>query len=271
METNNDTYAAQTQGQQPIMISEKYKREQYNGEMGNGNGGVPGEVTNSGAPNGYMASTPENKGNYNNDEGTRNYQPNHSVQRVIKEPALLKDTSVSVAFNAPADAEAPAGAIKQRADNIARMVGAAAGITDVQNKVFVNAMPFNTDAADKEAEAAAAAARNAMLAKWGTVGASILLALLAFGLLIMSFRRKRAEDEMNAIDEALPRLPSEDLGITLIDDESELLGVDRIQDLPPATPDEQRLLDIQKELAAFIKSQPKDAVKLVRAWMTEDD
>jgi flagellar biosynthesis/type III secretory pathway M-ring protein FliF/YscJ len=47
--------------------------------------------------------------------------------------------------------------------------------------------------------------------------------------------------------------------------------VDELQNLPPATPDEQRLADIQKELLMYIKAQPKDAAKLVKAWMIEDE
>jgi flagellar biosynthesis/type III secretory pathway M-ring protein FliF/YscJ len=89
--------------------------------------------------------------------------------------------------------------------------------------------------------------------------------------LLASFRRRRAE-ELSQIEEALPTLPSDDLGITLIDDDAELLGrVGDIGELAPPTPDEQRLADIQKELLTYIKSQPKDAAKLVRAWMIEDE
>jgi flagellar biosynthesis/type III secretory pathway M-ring protein FliF/YscJ len=219
----------------------------------------------------YQAAAGAGNGNYTNDEYTRNWDVNKEVQRRIKEPAVLRDTTVSVAFNPPE--ELNQAARQQMADRIARQVAMAAGISmaDYQNKVFVNPMTFNTASQDAEAAAEAERQRQQALVKWGTVAAAIALSILAFILLLASFRRRRAE-ELAQIEEALPKLPSDDLGITLIDDEAELLGrVDDMQDLPPPTPDEQRLADIQKELLAYIKAQPKDAAKLVRAWMIEDE
>lgn len=268
IETNAEVYSA-NQPNGSLMMSEKGKKETYNGNPAGGDGGVPGTNTNV-APN-YPAANDPNASNYTNDEYTRNYVPNKEVQRRIKEPAVLRDTSVSVAFNPPE--ELNAGGRQQMADRIARQVAMAAGIpvTEVANKVFVNPMAFNTASGEAAATAAADAARQAALIKWGTVIGAIALAALAFMLLLVSFRRRRAE-ELQQIEEALPKLPSDDLGITLIDDEAELLGrVDDMQDLPPPTPDEQRLADIQRELLSYIKAQPKDAAKLVKAWMIEDD
>jgi flagellar M-ring protein FliF len=268
IETNAEVYTPSV-NQGGLLLSEKGKRESYNGQIAGADGGVPG--TNPNVAPDYQAAADGNNGNYTNDEYTRNYNNNKEVQRRIKEPAVLRDTTISVAFNPPAELN-PAG--RQRmADQLARQVAAAAGISmaDYQNKVFVNPMPFNTAGTEAAAAADAERARQQALIKWGTVAGAIALSILAFILLLASFRRRR-QDELAQIEEALPKLPSDDLGITLIDDDAELLSrVDELQNLPPATPDEQRLADIQKELLMYIKAQPKDAAKLVKAWMIEDE
>lgn len=267
--TNAETYTPSAGQPGGIMVSEKIKKETYNGQpTSGGDGGVPGGNPNV-APD-YQQSAGAGAANYTNDEATHNYDVNKEVQQRKKEPAVLRDTSISVAFNPPSELN-PA-AQQRMADRIARQVAAAAGIpmSDYQNKVVVNPMTFNTTGQDAEAQAQAEQARQQALVKWGTVGAAIALSILAFILLLASFRRRRAE-EMQQIEEALPKLPSDDLGITLIDDEELLRRADDMQDLPPPTPDEQRLADIQKELMSYIKSQPKDAAKLVRAWMIEDE
>ena len=269
-ETNAEIYSAPQGADNALLLSEKYKNETYNGVMGAGDGGVPGGNPNV-APD-YQVAGNDGSGNYTNNEGTRNYTPNKEVQRRIKEPAVLRDTSISVAFN-PTGRNLTQAGVERQAENIARMVGMAAGIGlgEIANKVVVNPMQFNTAAEDEAAKLAAEREKQAAITKWATVGGAIALALLAFALLLASFRRRR-QDEVSQIEEALPRLPSDDLGITLIDDDDELLDrVDDIHELPAQTPDEQRLAELQKELTAFIKGQPQDAAKLVRAWMVDDD
>ncbi|HEY9724434.1 MAG TPA: flagellar basal-body MS-ring/collar protein FliF [Oscillatoriaceae cyanobacterium] len=271
VQTDDKTYspslsASGTQMPGGILLSEKTKNERYNGSA-NSDGGVPGNNPNV-APD-YQSVDSTNGGQYSDEEATHNYDVNEREQHLVKEPAVLRDTTVSVALNAPVQPGTNLAA-DPRIVNIQKMVATAAGISDM-NKVFVNPTRFNTTSADQEAKADADAQRMRLLTKWGTVAAAILMAFVAFGLLLMSFRRRRS-DEMAQLEEALPKLPEGDLGITLIDDEAELLSsVDKLADLPPPTPDEQRLSELQKELTAFIKAQPKDAAKLVRAWMSEDD
>ncbi len=271
-ETNAEMYAPSIAGGTGgIMLSEKGKNEQYNGQMA-GDGGTPGVVTNTGEP-GYQGTNANGQnGVYSNNEYTRNYNTNKEVQRRIKEPALLRDTTISVAYNPrPRPAAVPQAQydarLQQERRDLANMIARSAGIADVDNKVVVTAMAFNTTAARAEADADAAARNQAWWFRMFTLGAACLVALIALFLFLGSFRRRRQE-EIQEIEESLPRLPADDLGITLIDEE---IGGDDLVALPMPSPDEQRLSDMQRELANFIRQNPKDAVKLVRAWVNEDE
>lgn len=271
-ETNAEMYAPSIAGGTGgILLSEKGKNEQYNGQMA-GDGGTPGVVSNTDPS--YQGTNGTNpNANYTNNEYTRNYNTNKEVQRRIKEPALLRDTTVSVAYNPrPRPQAMPQNEYDQRLarerTELATMIARAAGIADVNNKVVVTAMAFNTAAARAEAAADEAARNQAWYFRMATLAAACLVALIALILFLGAFRRRRQE-EIQEIEESLPRLPAEDLGITLIDEE---LGQDDdLLALPLASPDEQRLNDMQRELANFIKQNPKDAVKLVRAWVNEDE
>lgn len=271
VETNAESYAPSVGQQGGVLLSEKFKNETYNGKFA-GDGGQPGNDSNV-TPD-YQAQTGNNgAGTYNNNEGTRNYDVNKEVQRRIKEPAVLKDTTISVAFQKPKFFRQLQQADQDKyVSNIQKMVGLAAGIEDWQNKVVVNALDFNNTIANRDLQAQRDAANREWWFKVMTLGVALLLGAVALFILFMSFRRRRMQ-EMQEIEEALPRLPSDDLGITIITDEPELEGiVDGVAlPLPAPSADEQRLLEMQRELASFIKGQPKDAVKLVRAWMTEDE
>lgn len=271
-ETNAEIFAPSIPGGNGgILLSEKGKNENYNGQVQN-DGGTPGEVSN--VDPSYQGTRVQNQdGTYNNAEYTRNYNNNKEVQRRIKEPALLRDTTVSVAYNPPArPAALPQPEYQKRVDQqrkeIATMVALAAGIQDVQNKVVVNAMTFNTAAARAAAASEAADRDNATYLRYATLAASVALALFAAFGLWFAMRRRR-EEEISEIEEALPRLPADDLGITLIDDSG--MDQDDLMALPMSSPDEQRLQDMQRELMTFIKQNPRDAVKLVRAWVNEDE
>lgn len=301
VETNAETYTPSV-GQGGILLSEKGKDENYVGGP-SAAGDVPGNNPNV-TPQ-YQAVRADAAGSYSNHEFTRNYNTNREVQRRIKEPALMRDITVAVAVNSPparpaalrqgemagvyGNAAMPGNTAQMNgranwteADvnrfegEIRQLVAGAAGIpiADAATKVQVNTMAFNMRAGEVEDERAKEMAWEANMRRYGGLGALALMAILALGLLFLSFRRRRRQ-ELQEIEEALPSLPADDLGITLIDEGEE--GLAPLNDgpgsgeMPSGTPDETRLVEMQRELAAFIKKQPKDAVKLVRAWMTDED
>jgi flagellar M-ring protein FliF len=263
-ETNAEIYTPSQGGANSgILLSEKSKKENYKGAMG-ADGGAPGNTSNADPT--YMATRTGN-GDYNNEETTRNFDVNKEVQRRVKEPAVLQDTSVSIVFNPPRTLNAQG--IREQETNLARMVAAAAGIENVQQKVSVKALPFNNTARLAAERAASEDARWNNIVRYGTFAAALLLGLVALVLLLATFRRRRAEDAQE-MDEVLPRLPADDLGITLLDEEFDLGGGSSRQS-SPVSPEQARLQELQEELSSFIKSQPKDAIKLLRAWKGEDD
>lgn len=294
VETNAEVYSPSV-GNGGILLSEKGKDETYTGGPANA-GDVPGNNPNV-TPQ-YQAVRADAGGSYANHEFTRNYNTNREVQRRIKEPAVMRDISVAVAVNRPParpellrqgemagiygqNFNGAAGPMTQAqvrifTNDIRNLVAGAAGIAtaDAANKVVVNTMAFNMRAGEVEDQRAAEAAWEAQLRRYGGLGLLALLALVAAVLLLLSFRRRRRE-ELQEIEEALPGLPTDDLGITLIDEHEEGLAPEGeggpAPELPPPSPDETRLVEMQRELASFIKKQPKDAVKLMRAWMTDED
>lgn len=246
-----------------IPLSEKRLREEYNGNVGQ-NGGVPGTVSNV-APS-YQGATGQD-GRYRKEESTINYNNDKTVTRRIKEPAVLRDTTIAISFNPPSDLTG--AALDRQAREIAQLAAMAAGIPMEQlaTKVVVTPIRFNTAAADAAREAAATAERNAALLKWGTVLGALALAAVTFGLLYASFRRRQRQAELEAAEEELVPVADGGLGITLLGEE----GLTSVIPKEEASPEQLRLDEMKRELAAYVKSQPKEAVKLVKTWMIEDE
>ncbi|MEB3285130.1 MAG: flagellar basal-body MS-ring/collar protein FliF [Candidatus Sericytochromatia bacterium] len=275
LETNLETYAPSLPGGTGgLLVSEKGKTEQYNGQASS-DGGVPGSTENV-QPNSYPGGGSGQNGLYSNNEYTRNYNTNKEVQRRIKEPAVLRDTLVSVAYDItpPPAARGRGGRGAQAANTqpapdlapmIKQMVGAAAGIPDPQNsnKVVVNPMLFkavDTKARDEQVQSDIMWARGIRIA---TLVTSILLAIIVFMMFRTAFSRRQ---------EVMDELGAGNLGGMSADEISRaLMGAAGAQIGEPPSPDDAKLLSMQRELAQYIKQNPRDAVQLVKAWVNSDD
>ncbi|MEB3198104.1 MAG: flagellar basal-body MS-ring/collar protein FliF [Candidatus Sericytochromatia bacterium] len=274
IETNSESYAPSLPGGTGgLLVSERGKTEQYNGQAAT-DGGVPGSTENV-QPNSYPGGGSGQNGLYSNNEYTRNYNTNKEVQRRIKEPAVLRDTLVSVAYDVTPPPAPRGRAAQQAAANAApppdltpmikQMVGAAAGIPDPQNstKVVVNPMIFKgVDLKAREAQAASDAmwSRGIRIA---TLVTSIVLALIVFLMFSTAFRRRQAVmDELGA--NAMQGMSAEEVSQALLGAVGARVG-------NPPGPDDAKLLNMQRELAQYIKQNPKDAVQLVKTWVNADD
>jgi len=273
LETNMETYAPSLPGGTGgLLVSERGKTEQYNGQAST-DGGVPGSTENV-QPNSYPGGGSGQNGLYSNNEYTRNYNTNKEVQRRIKEPAVLRDTLVSVAYDITpppaargrgAQAAANAAPPPDLTPMIKQMVGAAAGIPDPQNsnKVIVNPMLFkavDTKARDEQAQSDIMWARGIRIA---TLVTSVLLAIIVFMMFSTALRRRQ---------DVMDELGGGGLGGMSADELSRaLMGAAGARIGKPPSPDDAKLLTMQKELAQYIKQNPKEAVQLVKAWVDADD
>ncbi|HEX3462908.1 MAG TPA: flagellar basal-body MS-ring/collar protein FliF [Candidatus Elarobacter sp.] len=108
-----DAVSTETKSYAPqgTILSEKTKRETYNGAGGprGGAGGVPGTTTNT-IPT-YQGTQNQQNGRYGNTEALRNYQVGESTSKHVDAPGKVQRLSVAVLVNVPAAAAAaPAGA-----------------------------------------------------------------------------------------------------------------------------------------------------------------
>ncbi|MEB3222976.1 MAG: flagellar basal-body MS-ring/collar protein FliF [Candidatus Sericytochromatia bacterium] len=280
LETNSESFAPSIPGGTGgLLVSERGKTEQYNGQAA-GDGGVAGSTENV-QPNSYPAGGQNQTGLYNNNEYTRNYNTNKEVQRRIKEPAVLRDTIVSVAYDVTPPSPPP-GAGRGRGRNAAaaaatepppdltpmikQLVGAAAGIPDPLNstKVVVNPMLFKGVDAKARQEQARQDALWARGIRIGTLVASVLIALIIFGMFLTAFRRRQAV--MDELGTTVPSggMSADELSLALLEANGARIG-------KPPSPEDAKLLGMQKELAQYIKQNPREAVTLVRAWVNSDE
>ena len=139
---------------QGTVLSEKTKRETYNGTGAPRNaGGVPGTTTNV-VPT-YQGTQNQTQGRYGNTEATRNYQVGEQTAKHVDAPGKVTRLSVAVLVNVPAATGAPVNANAPATyavpaaaiQKIRNAVSAAAGIDTTRgDQISVEAIPFAPDA-----------------------------------------------------------------------------------------------------------------------------
>lgn len=179
-----------TQPQDTPALSEHTRTEAYAGAGGR-EAGVLGP-DNIAVPDGGTGES-----TYDAEETTRNNAVNKTTRTTTTPAGRLVRQTVSVALDARA-----AGAMDRAA--LADLVAAAAGVDEERgDRVEVEVMPFNTDAAEAaaaalaEAEAAAAAAERARTIRNVALGAGALLLLLLALLLRVSRRRRERREALD--------------------------------------------------------------------------
>ncbi|MDB5071184.1 MAG: putative Flagellar M-ring protein FliF [Candidatus Eremiobacteraeota bacterium] len=139
---------------QGTVLSEKTKRESYNGTGApRAAGGVPGTSTNV-VPT-YQGTQNQTQGRYANTEATRNYQVGEQTAKHVDAPGKVTRLSVAVLVNVPAATGSPATANAPATyavpaasiQKIRNAVSAAAGIDTTRgDQISVEAIPFAPDA-----------------------------------------------------------------------------------------------------------------------------
>jgi flagellar M-ring protein FliF len=157
MDFDANSTETKTFAPQGTVLSEKTKRETYNGTGAPRNAavGVPGTTTNV-VPTYQGTQNQGAQGRYSNSEATRNYQVGEQTAKHVDAPGKVTRLSVAVLVNVPppaAGAAAPASAPPAYAISAANVqkirnaVSAAAGIDPRRgDQISVEAIPFAPDA-----------------------------------------------------------------------------------------------------------------------------
>lgn len=242
-------------------LSETTTTEAYEGTGGNGAGVL-------GPDNIAVPENGDGTGNYENESATRNNALNKVTEVVQTAPGTLRRQSVSVAISQEAGAAL-------NMNDVQAMVAAAAGIDAARGDVVtVNRLQFSNATADAaqaalaDAQATAAAERQAELIRTGVIAGAALLGLIIIAILAARARKeKRLEREaldigdLNAIEEGMSVRA---LALEAVEEAEEALALEA-----PAEKDASQVEAERKraDVSALVDDEPEQVAQMLRAWM----
>lgn len=210
-------------------------------------GGVPGTATN--IP-GYVTNGTNGQSNYDKKETTRNYEINETKDKIVAAPGSIRRLSIAVLV------DSSAGNVPQ--NSILNAVSSATGFNASRGDlVSVEAVPFNTELADKQKKAEEDAAFQDKLMLWLKI--AFVLALVGgiiYGVRWFALRRQVQREEAAALD-LFPRdfdLPDEEEAPTA-------------PELSAADIEHNNQREFIEQMA---KSKPEDVAQLVKTWLDEE-
>lgn len=250
-------------------INEATTNETYSGQGAALPGGILGidstqETTTGGGTSSYTKGT-----------ATRNYAVGKTVEELTAAPGAVRRLSVAVLLNSQAEGADPA--------KVQDLVEAATGMSEERGDVIaVDAMPFDTSAAEeaeKGLEAAESAEKMKSIASMVRSVVSVLLVLVVLFVLIRATRRT----ERVAV--ALPpgfgptplpdgeqaALPAGDAGTyDELARQPEMAAVAAARSLPELkAPENEQRLRVQSEIGELIERQPDEVAQLLRSWLAD--
>lgn len=241
-------------------LSETTTTEAYEGTGGNG-AGVLG-------PDNIAVPEGDGTGSYENESATRNNALNKVTEVVQTAPGTLRRQSVSVAIS-----QAAGAALNM--NDVQAMVAAAAGVDAERGDVVtVNRLQFSNATADAaqvalaDAQAVAAAERQAELVRTGVIAGAALLGLIIIAILAARARKeKRLEREaldigdLNAIEAGMSVRA---LALEAVEEAEEALALEA-----PAEKDANQVEAERKraDVSALVDDEPDQVAQMLRAWM----
>lgn len=238
-----------------IIRSQQDSNETYNGTSTQP-GGAAGVQSN--VP-GYVAQNGNSNAQYEKKESTKNYEINEEKQKVIASPGSIRRLNVAVLVNDDVTAS--------QQDSLLRSVSSAAGINqDRGDTVSVEALPFSTEAKDKQAaEEQAEKDRQDRIFYAEVAGALLLLALIAGG--VMMYRRKK-QQEREAAEQAARE--AEEERQRLAEERAAAVAAGEV-DEDELSEEEQRQLTEKQQLQELIDQKPAEVAMLIKTWLSEDE
>ncbi|MCH5138359.1 flagellar M-ring protein FliF [Clostridiaceae bacterium UIB06] len=217
---------------------------------------VDNNMTNSAATNNNGAVT-------THEETTKNYNVSKVEQKNLKAPGAVKRLTASIALDGNVD-----DATKTSIRNLAV---SAIGYDDKRgDTISVEGGPFDTtrkDNAKKDLDAMQKAADQAAKNKLYTMVGIAAAVLLAAGIALFVWRRKKKaeEDELMA-----SQLEAQGIDVIIGDDENEDTK-QRPKFKPIELETENERSHVENEIKKYAKDKPEQVVDVIKAWLAEDE
>lgn len=264
-----------------LPVSVQTKDESYQGAGAAGAGGAAGSSSNLG-PTTYAGSNTNGSGDYKSEDGTTNYENNHTETVINKAPGSINKLSVT----ALVDTSVPADLVPKIQTALTTAIGAAPG--DTTRLVTVQQFPFDNSAQKALAAQAASLASQQL---WGNVARAAAVSVVACLLLFMLMRAGRGS--RRAFVEPQLALAGDGANIGLLENASdnELENIleerplrieDVLAEMPEAEPRRagrrrmqapsiQENQDLKMEsIQEMIDNHPESVALLLKGWMAEE-
>ncbi|MBO4400766.1 MAG: flagellar M-ring protein FliF [Selenomonadaceae bacterium] len=267
-----------------IIRSQQDISESYNGTSNTPGGaaGVQGNIP------GYVAEDRNANAAYERKESTRNYEINEENQKIVASPGTIRRLTVAVLVSDTIN--------ETQQESLLRAVSSAAGINEERgDTISVEALPFNTEAREKQAAEDAAEQERKDRILYMEIAALILLAALILGGFLMYRRKKQQEREAaeearrkaeeaekarleaerrQREEEARQRAAIEAAAIAAAKGEGGEGGEDEdgvILEERKLTLEEKRQRQEKEAILKLIEEKPKDVALLIKNWIAEDE
>lgn len=147
-------------------------------------------------------------------------------------------------------------------ESLQRAVASSIGLnTERGDMISVEALPFSTDAFDRQARAEQDAAAKEQQMFWLQIG---LLALI-LGAIAAYFINKRRKERLEREEQerlAMEALAAKEQAATFIDT--------NIDNEPELSPEEQTKLNERKVIEDMIRTRPEDVAQIVKTWLADE-
>ncbi|WP_110953275.1 flagellar basal-body MS-ring/collar protein FliF [Anaerosinus massiliensis] len=232
------------------------RSSQENAESYNGTSAAPGGPagTTSNIP-GYVAAN-NTQSQYDKKEVTKNFEINESKEKVVAAPGSIKRLTVAVLV----DEQMP----RNQQDSISRAASSAIGLdTGRGDTISVEAVPFSTELADRQAREDQARLDRENQMFWMKVALGVLVLAMIGAFIYMRRRKARLakEAEERAALEALQQAQKE----AKANEQAAAM-----ESLDEMSPEEKNRMTERQALEELIKTRPEEVAQLVRTWLSEE-
>ncbi len=251
---------AQSQG--GSLVTTRTTTEVYTGTQATSIGGAPGVESN--VSTGTLPfAVPDGAGSYFKTDQATTYQPDRTVEHIVRAPGSISRLSVAVAVDNTDSKIAVA--------DIQKMVSAATGIiTSRGDAITVQAFPFNRSLETQQSQ------ETLTLAKQQTQQRYVQYGIAAAAIAVMSLLVWRALREFRGpkpayAPKAAPQVVKPAQPSALADGQAPKLAEAPVEMLPGRSPEAQQTIASYKQLVNLARSEPQAVAKVVQAWMRETE
>lgn len=233
-----------------IVRSSQQTNETYSGSSETP-GGPAGTASN--IP-GYVTANGNNKSDYTKKEVTKNYEINETKEKVVAAPGSIKRLTVAVMVDEQVT--------PTQQESLQRAVASSIGLNiERGDMISVEALPFSTEAFDKQARAEQDAAAKEQQMFWLQIG----LLVLVLGAIVAYFIIKRRRERMER--EEQERLAMEALAAK---EQAATFASANVDDKEELSPEEQTKLNERKVIEDMIRTRPEDVAQIVKTWLADE-